>query len=524
MQPSVVVVGGGVVGLSAALFLAKNDVPTVLVERHPDLLIHPRARGLTPRTVEVYRQAGIEAAITDAAYAGPDFAWAPIKADTMNDVEYSLPDEPREDEGAAASPCRFLPINQDKLELILRDQAREHGADIRFATEMTSFIQDTDGVDVAVTDRATGADTVIRANYMIAADGFHSPTRASLGIEVDGPGALFTTMTAIVDADLTPALRGRKATIAYLQKPRPFTIMMAHNDANTRWVFGTGYDPRSESLADFTDDRVAEMVRAAAGLPDVAVQLVPQIPGTDLKVLGFPIGAHVARAYRSGRVFLAGDSAHVVPPTGGLGANTGIQDAQNLAWKLAMVLGKQAGPKLLDTYERERRPVGRLTMEQALARFGARMGPDAGPRIIEYGAVAMGYRYAPAEDGDTEPMPPRELSGEPGTRAPHVPMPVAGSGANGSILDLYGSRFVMLIGPAGQAWLDAATDIDVPLVTHRLASQALDAYGIGADGASLVRPDGFVAARWRTRVDSTSAELARTVDTALYRNDSPGRQ
>ena len=471
------VVGGGVVGLTAALFLARQGVACVLVERHPDLLLHPRSRGLTPRTMEVYRQAGLEQPILDAAYAGAGFAWRPVQADTLNDARYGVPEEPAEDDGAGASPCGFGPIDQDKLEQLLRAEARRLGAELRYHTELTSFTQDDQTVTAELTDRATGATETLEADYLVAADGFHSPVRHALGIEVDGPGLLFTTMTAIVEADLTAALRGRDVTIAYLQQPRPFTILMAHDDAGRRWVFGTGYDPRSESLEDFSDERVAEMVRAAAGLPDVDVRLRPQIPGTDLKVLGFPIGAHAARRYRAGRVFLAGDAAHVWPPTGGLGANTGIQDAHNLAWKLALVLGGQAGPELLDTYDAERRPVGVLTMGQALARFGSRMGPDAGPALIDYGAVAMGYRYpVGGADGDTAPLLPGQLSGQPGTRAPHA-----------------------------------------PLASHQVAAEVAAAYGLDQDGASLIRPDGFVAWRSRSGVPDPTAALGAAVSAALHR-------
>jgi hypothetical protein len=121
---------------------------------------------------------------------------------------------------------------------------------------------------------------------------------------------------------------------------------MAADGANSpvRRRLGTGYRPDQDPLEGFTDQRVAELVRAAAGLPDLEVRLHPQIPGTDLKVLGFTIGAQLAHSYRAGQVFLVGDAARIVPPTGGLGGSTGIQDTHNLAWKLAAVLDGQAGP------------------------------------------------------------------------------------------------------------------------------------------------------------------------------------
>jgi putative polyketide hydroxylase len=515
VRTPVLIVGGGVVGLTSALFVATHGVSCVLVERHPDLLLHPRARGLTPRTMEVYRQAGLEQPILDAAYAGPGYTYQPVQASTLSDAEYRIPEEPAEDDGSEASPCGLGPIDQDKLEQLLREEARRLGAELRFHTELTSFTQDDHVVTAKLTNRATGATEVLEADYLVAADGFGSPVRGALGIEVDGPGPLFTTMTAVVEADLTAALRGRTVSIAYLQQPRPFTILMAHDEAGRRWVFGTGYDPRSESLADFTDQRVAGMVRAAAGLPGVDVGVLPQIPGTDLKVLGFPIGAQVARRYRAGRVFLAGDAAHTWPPTGGLGANAGIQDAHNLAWKLATVHQGQAGPALLDTYEQERRPVGLLTMGQALARFGNRMGPDAGPALIDYGAVSMGYRYPLDDGGDTTPLLPAELAGQPGTRAPHAELGVAGR--QRSTLDLYGTGLVLLAGPAGHSWVDAAARLDVPVDSHQVTMQVAAAYGLDQDGASLIRPDGFVAWRSQGSVPDPAAALGAAIDTALHR-------
>ncbi len=534
-RTSVLVIGGSLTGLSTAVFLAWHGIPVVVAERHPDLLMHPRLRGLSPRTVELYRQVGLEDAIVTASYARPDaFEWVPVRAQTLADEEYTSVEGEGDPSPEAASPCDQGPIDQDQLEVLLRARARELGADVRFATEVTGFDQDADGVTARLRDLTSGTETVLCADYLVGADGWTSPVRTALGIEVDGPGALFHTVTAIVEADLTPATRGRDVTIAYLQQPQPFTILMAHDDLGQRWVFGTGYSPEHEGPEDFTDERVVAMVRAAAGLPDVKVTLLPQIPGTERKVFGFGIGAQLARRYGSGRVFLVGDAAHLMPPTGGLNGNTGVQDAHNLAWKLAAVLRGQADPALLDTYHDERRPTGHLTMGQAYARFGNRMGPDADVQMLEYSAVAMGYQYRSAAvvgaGEDASPLPQGELAGQPGTRAPHV---VAGrGGAEISTLDLYGREFVLLAGSGGRAWVDAAesvsAELGVPVAAYRIGADLTAAdgearHGIGADGAVLVRPDGVVAWRWAAvpadpgaDVDART-ELGRTLRAVLAR-------
>jgi putative polyketide hydroxylase len=190
-------------------------------------------------------------------------------------------------------------------------------------------------------------------------------------------------------------------------------------------------------------------------------------------------------------VFLVGDAAHVWPPTGGLGANAGIQDAHNLAWKLAMVINQSAGPALLDTYDSERRPTGLFTMGQAMSRFGTRMSSGDGPGVSDYGAVSIGYRYPSLAGDDLTPLPPRQLAGQPGNRAPHVPITLSGRAM--STLDLYGSGLVLLAGPAGESWVAAAGKLDVAVDGYVFGSDVSSAYGISDDGASLVRPDGFVA-------------------------------
>ncbi len=509
----VLIVGGGLTGLSTALFLSWHGVRPLLVERHPDLLIHPRARGFTQRTVELFRQVGLEPAIRAASFAGgDDFRWVAVRAETLAG-EHDPAEEAEEDaEMRTLSPAPFAPIDQDKLEVILRRKAEELGADIRFSTELVSCNQDETGITAILKDRRTGAEWTVRADYLVAADGWDSPIREQLGVALDGPGPFFHVVTALIDADLRPALRGRRVNIAYLQHPRPGTILMAHDEAGQRWVFGTGFSPQyGESLADFPEERVIELVREAAGLPDVAVSLRPQIPGTDLKMLGFAIGAQVAQQYRVGRIFLVGDAAHIVPPTGGLGANTGIQDAHNLAWKLAAVLREEAGSPLLDTYHDERRPVGLLTMEQALARWGSRVGEGAEEQsapLLDYAAIAFGYRYRSAAiigalEDERPALMPTELTGQPGTRAPHVWL--ERNGERLSTIDLFGCRYVLLTGADGGAWVDAARSVtDTAVEAYRIGSDGdfadpdgrwPEAYGVTDGGAVLVRPDGFVA--WR---------------------------
>ena len=525
----VLIVGGGLTGLSSALFLAWHGVRPLLVERHADLLIHPRARGFTPRTVELFRQVGLEPVIREAGFAGgDDLRWIAVRAETLAGEHESVDEADEGGEMSTISPAPFAAIDQDKLEIILRRKAEELGVDIRFSTELVSYDEDDIGITAIMKDRRTGAEQTVHADYVVAADGWDSPIRQRLGICLDGPGPFFHVVTALVDADLRPALRGRRVNIAYLQQPRPGTILMAHDEAGQRWVFGTGFSPQyGESLADFPEQRVIAMVRQAAGVTDVLVSLRPQIPGTDIKMLGFAIGAQVAQQYRVGPTFLVGDAAHIVPPTGGLGANTGIQDAHNLAWKLAAVVKGEAGPALLDTYHDERRPVGLLTMEQALARWGSRVGEGAFSStapLMDYAAVAFGYCYQSAvvlgAPVDPRPaLPITELTGQPGTRAPHIWL--ARDGQRLSTIDLFGRDYVLLTGAEGSAWVDAARSLtDTAVRAYRIGGDGdfadsegcwAEVYGVTASGAVLVRPDGFVA--W-CRAD-VSDDPARELSAAL---------
>lgn len=507
----VLVVGGALTGLSAAVFLARRGVGVTLIERHPGVLLHPRLRGLTTRAMEAFRQIGIEDDIRARSFADGDTgSFVLAQAETLADEEYLYPEGAGESESEMADPRAFGPtgmgmIDQDRLELLLRDRARSWGADLRYATRLVSFEQDQAGVTAVLEDGETGGRSTISADYLIAADGSSSPIREALGIESEGPGVLYSTITAMFHADLSSATRGRTPGIVYLRRPRPLTSLMAHGDGGTEWIIGSGYDPARETVEGFTDERVVEMVRAASGLPDVDVTLKPQIPGTDIKVMAFPIGARVARRYRAGRIFLAGDAARIQPPTGGFGGSTGILDAHNLAWKLAAVVSGYAGPGLLDTYDAERRPYGVLAMQQALARFGDRMAGGAQIDLIDYAAVTVGFQYRSAAvvggAEETDPLPPSRLRGQPGTRAPHRVLP-----DGTSTLDRYGSGFVLL---AGREFRAPTFPGGVPIASHRLSAELEAEHGITAGGALLVRPDGFVA--WRGEDGTSLAEAVRAV-------------
>ncbi|MFC4587959.1 FAD-dependent monooxygenase [Sphaerisporangium corydalis] len=506
-RTAVLIVGGGLTGLSAAVFLAAQDVPVLLVERHSGTLIHPRARTINSRTLELFRQVGLEDAILAAQrpFHGKIILHAPTLA---GPEERCRPMEVQED-SRDASPCPWVPIDQDVLETILREHARKLGVDLRFSTRFEDFELDKGGVTATIRDLASGRDEVVRADYLIAADGGPSPIRERLGIARKGAGRLGHTVTLVFEGDLSQALCGRSVGLAHLREPVLGTVLMPH-DRDDRWVVSFPYDPaRGESPETFTEEYAIELIRAATGLPDLDVDIVPQIAdGT--KVLSYDIDALLATTYRDGRAFLAGDAAHSMPPSGAYGSGTGIQDAHNLAWKLAAVLCGHAGPALLFGYEEERRPVADLTIRQAVLKREVNMGlagAEEAARLRPSESVILGYTYGSGAvfgAGPAELVAPAELDGRPGSRAPHLPIRL--DGRDLSLLDLYGRGFVLLSGPDTDAWTDAAAkltgEFGFRLDAYRLGvdlevSGGCEAHGIGPTGALLVRPDGFVA--WRVR-------------------------
>ncbi|MFD9895436.1 FAD-dependent oxidoreductase [Amycolatopsis sp. NPDC059027] len=505
----VLIVGGGVTGLSMALFLARQGLRPTLVERHPTTAIMPQARAFNPRTLEIYRAYGLEAEIRQRVSILADMPDM-IGAATLAGAErFHLTAD--QQPPAGLSPTDWAMIDQDELELLLRAHAEAAGADVRFATSLTSFDEHGEGVVATVRESGTGNEYRVRADYLVAADGHRAGIRHRLGIGVDGPGVLHRAAHFLFDADLTEVLRGRRFHLAYFDEPVPGTVLVPLRQWG-RWMLGVPYASSDERPEDYTEQRCAELVRLATGVPDLDLELVPPVPGRVDKITHLGIGGWVAHRYRAGRVFVIGDAAHVVPPAGSYGANTGIADAHNLAWKLLAVINGHAGPALLDSYETERRPVATATLDHALALLRARqVGAAAELDTVDDITMIFGYRYASSAvhtepsttDGPTQD--PTTCTGEPGLRAPHVWL--QRNGTKLSTIDLYDGAWCVLAGPGGTAWRAAAeaaaARLGVPLTVHQLGTDLhdadgrfLEAHGIGGAGVTVVRPDGFVA--WRS--------------------------
>jgi putative polyketide hydroxylase len=526
---AVLIVGGGLVGLSAALFLSWRGVSSVLVERHPSISIHPRAWGLYPRTLELFRPVGVaDALLTEGAgFAGHNLNG---KVESLAGAEIAVGQTPTAEDVSDVSPIeRILSLPQDRMEPILLRRAQELGADLRFGVELVEHVQDGTGVTATVVERATGIRRTIRARYLIAADGAHSPVREHIGITRYGPGTFRHQFSMVFRADLEGPLRGRRFAVCQV-KNADVEGILGHDDSLHQGTLIVTYQPKEgQTPADFTEARCVELVRAAVGVPDLDVTILSALP--------WEMAALVAQRFSAGRVFLVGDAAHVIPPVGGYGANTGIQDAHNLAWKLDAVLAGIATPALLDTYGMERQPVAASTTRQAGARLAVRGGfatPEQQAELLDTLTVTFGYQYrstAIAGEGSHPDDPfavnfvaPRELTGQPGTRAPHLP--IEHQGEKMSTLDLFDRTAVLLTGSEGAQWQQAATGVaqklEIPLAAYQDGTDFTstgrpwpEAYGVTPAGAVLVRPDGFVA--WRAAGPDPDGLPASVLEDALRR-------
>ena len=549
----VLVVGAGPVGLTAALLLASQGVRTLVVDRRDGPHRAPQAHVVNPRTLEICRAAGIDMARLRASATRREDGSQVVWMTTLAGEELGrLPYERQGDENLRYTPTPLLNLSQHLFEPILLDRLRENtAAEVRYRQQWIALETDGTGVTSRIDDLATARAYEVRSRYVLAADGAGSRVRRALDIPMLGPDRLQSFVMIHFEADLRPIVRDRPAILYWLVDPEVQGTLVAHDIGRT-WVFMQPYDPETESADTYTAEVCAGIVRRAIGR---------EVAFTVRDISAWTMTAQVADRYASGRVFLIGDSAHRFPPTGGLGMNTGIQDAHNLVWKLGAVEAGWAPATLLDTYEIERRPVAQGNADASLnnamrmwevfqalgvfpgdragskARMTAVLADPAGRAAVRAAienqrehfdmfGLQLGFAYeagALVADGSQKPLPANPvrdfvLTTRPGSRVPHAWVERAGERV--SILDLLPyDTMTVLTGPEGGAWAAAVAGLrDLPIRCLVAGRDFADpdrhwssVCEMATDGALLVRPDQHVAWRARSLPDDPARALAAAV-------------
>jgi tetracenomycin A2 monooxygenase-dioxygenase len=421
------------------------------------------------------------------------------------------------------SPTSACSVAQDVVEIALdRLVASYEACDLRRQTELVSFQQDDEGVTARGRDMQTGEECEVRAAYMVACDGAGSGVRRQLGIQMIGPDTLGTLANYYYWAD-TSHLPQAQMAFVYMVQPTDPSVPSARiapsGPSADRWLWITPLDTPDQPL--YTDEELIRHVRAHWGIPDLAVK--------PINSMRWRMSAQVPEAFRKGRVFLSGDAAHRFPPAGGQGLNSGLQDAVNLGWKLALAVQGLAGDALLDTYETERRPIAlsnnewaqgnaaRLPRSEEAWRSGdeaaIRAACDAHSlhgnsdgqgygRVYEVGAFIPDGRAPPPHD-PTKYWP----SDRPGAWFPHMWLDAK---LQHSTKDWFDTKFILVCGPNAAAWENAGEEVSKEtegLLEVRTLPYMAGPFAMNADGAVLVRPDGIVA--WQAKAKREHAKSLR---------------
>ncbi|AXY10502.1 FAD-binding monooxygenase [Bacillus thuringiensis LM1212] len=510
----VLIVGGGLSGLASALFLAKHNIEYLLIERHPSTAIHPKAGGLTFRTMELFRELGLEQRIKLAGKALENCRGRIVvhtiaeankeELEQMRATQYGN-DEELLQKIEKISPSKQTACYQIILEEMMLQEAKTLGGQLSFYHELVSFEQNENGVKATIRNRETEKESVIHCDYLIAADGAKSKIREQLGISTEGRGTIGGYyMNIYFEADLSEFIQGDAFGFSMVLHPEVLGALIPVDNAR-RWIYHVSYDPlKGERPEDFTIERCKQILQTAIGSTNVESEIVSVLP--------WEATESTATKFQDNRVFLVGDSAHIMPPTGGFGSNTGIQDAHNLAWKLGAVIKGKAKPKLLETYHEERYHVAKLTTAYASSLlFRAANREEGSLNNMDGLAVTVGYQYCSEAILDESATPHRmdivDLNGRPGTRAPHFWGMYKGKEV--SILDLFGNNFVLLTGVDNSSWAEAVYDVSsnlgINIKVYRVGLSGdfiaqenvfCELYGIENEGVVLIRPDGFIG--WRS--------------------------
>ena len=531
-RTSIMIVGGGPVGLAMGLLLDRFGIDAIIVEKSPTTTDHPKSRGCWVRTMELFRQWGIEQAIRARGLQDSTDMFVQVESIAGREISRSRP-EPN----LGQTPAWKSLVAQDAVEEeIYKVIAHSNLVQVHFSTEFLGFEEVEDGVVCQIRSVETGRSERWHARYLLACDGAGSQTRREAGIEMVGPSTLAVMLNEYWRGDLSrfPITREAAGYQIYSDKPgMPRRAGILNTNGRDRWlsVMQIG-EEKDERPRPWTDAETIEIIRTHAGVPDLEVTLLNRSI--------WRMSKQVAAQFRKSRVFVVGDAAHRFPPTGGFGLNSGVQDAHNLAWKLAYMLRGLASDRLLDSYDVERRPVAQSNADFSygnMIRFrrldeAVRSGNEDRIRFwvndldnhLHSIGQALGFSY---EEGAVIPDgTPRGghltrtyfPSDRPGGRFPHLWLDMA---RKRSTLDWFDKEFTVVTGPLGGEWLDAGRDVSaklgIPLSLQRLPNaHSADGIQMGLRGAVLVRPDGHVAWRMPYIPENPARELAGAVQTVLH--------
>jgi 2-polyprenyl-6-methoxyphenol hydroxylase-like FAD-dependent oxidoreductase len=534
LDTPVLIVGGGPVGLALVGELGWRGIGCTLVERSDGAITQAKMDFVGTRTMEFCRRWGIVPWVHAAGYnrAYPqDCAW--VSSLTGYEFGRERFPAPQDEKPLPQSPySRGERCPQDFFDPVLARFARQFSTvTLRYQTELTDFREDDTGVTARLKDMRNGREEEVRAVYLVGCDGGASLIRERLGIAMSGEPALTYTTNAIFRCAELERLHDKAPGYRYIFiGPEGTWATVVAINGRDRWRFSIVGNETRKTLSEF--DVRTSIVRAMGKEFDFEI----------LSILPWVRRQLVADRYGTDRVFIAGDAAHLTSPTGGFGMNTGIQDVVDLGWKLEAAIKGWAGPQLLPSYERERRPVGLRNVNEATGNRKRMLAPRdrrPSPLVFEPGAagdaaradfgehftqmmrrewftpgIHLGYIYKnlPIIVPDGTPPPPDEVmtytqTARPGSRAPHVWL-----APDRSTLDLYGRGFVLLRfmpdTDHADALVDAARERGVPLSVVEIDNaEAFDTY---QRRLVLVRPDGHVA--WRSDQAPSMARARRIID------------